>query len=225
MKFLKNILLAIVISALGLFLLDLGINWYTSHGDTIVVPDVTKLTHREAEAKLKAAGLKPIIQDSVYTEDVPRLAISDQDPVSKRKVKKGRKVYLTINSMSKPKVRMPKLVDKSFNLGKALLKNTGLELGNTTEKYSLLGSGVIVQQYFNGDSIVSGKLIEKGSKIDLLVSKYIDIDSVYIQGIDTSLIEGWQYKEGFMNEKARRSLDKQIKNAQDSAKTIENKNN
>lgn len=217
MRFLKNLLIALVISVLLFFAVDRGIKWYTSHRNTIEIPDLRKLNYQDAIDQLNGLKLIPIMQDSVYDEDAEKFAITDQDPDPNRKVKEGRKVYLTINALPKPKVRMPKLVNKSLSLGQALLKNTGLDVGKVKTKYSLFGSGVILQQYFAGDSIASGKLIEKGSKIDLLVSKYIDIDSVYIRGVDTSQLEGWEYKEGFMNEKALKAKEK-IKTAAEEAK-------
>jgi beta-lactam-binding protein with PASTA domain len=213
MRFLKNLFIALIVSILVFFAVDKGIKWYTSHLNTIEIPDLRNLNYHEAFDQLNGLKLIPIIQDSVYDEEAEKFAITDQDPDPKRMVKEGRKVYLTINALPKPKVRMPKLVNKSINLGRALLKNTGLDVGNINTKYSLFGSGVILQQYFGGDSIASGKLIEKGSKIDLLVSKYIDIDRVYIRGVDTSQLEGWEYKVGFMNEKALKAKDKIDRNA------------
>jgi len=208
MQFLKNLLIALVLSAILLFALERTIRWYTNHGKRVNVPNVKKLSYLEAIQKLEDAGLEPIIQDSVYSDGFKRMAITEQDPDPGREVKEGRKIYLTINSLSKPKVRMPKLQDNSLNLAKAILKNSGLELGNITEQYSLLGSGVVIKQLYDNDSIVSGKLIERGSRIDLLVSKYIDIDSILIKGIDTNLVEGWQYKSGIMNERTKKSFDK-----------------
>lgn len=208
MRFIKNLLIAIILSIALFFAMDIGVKRYTSHRKTIEIPELINLNYQEAINKLNELNLVPIIQDSVYDEIAKKLDITDQDPDAKRMVKEGRKVYLTINALPKPKVRMPKLVNKSISLGKALLKNTGLKLGNVSKKYSLFGSGVILKQYFKGDTIASGKLIEKGSRIDLLVSKYIDIDSVYIRGVDTSKLEGWKYKEGFMNEKAQKARKK-----------------
>ncbi len=212
MQFLKNILFAIIISALGLFALDQAIGWYTRHGVRIKVPNVSKLNYQEAIDELEDLGLEPIIQDSVYSGDFKKMAITEQSPLPGREVKEGRKVYLTINSLPKPKVRMPKLKDNSINLAKALLTNSGLELGNITEKPSLIGSGIVLKQLFRSDTIVSGKLIERGSKIDLWVSKFVDIDSVYLLGDDTNHIHGWQFKDGLMNEKLRKKYNESHKN-------------
>jgi len=211
MQFLRNLLIALVLSALILFGVERTIRWYTNHGKRINIPNVTKLNYLEAVRIIEEAGLEPIIQDSVYAEGAKRMTITEQDPDPGREVKEGRKIYLTINSLSKPKVRMPKLQDNSLNLAKAILINSGLELGNITERYSLLGSGVVIKQLYNNDSIVSGKLIERGSRIDLLVSKYIDVDSVLIQGIDSNMVDGWQYKSGIMNDRSKKNFEKMNK--------------
>ncbi len=211
MKFIKNIFLAILLSVFLLFVLEQSIRRYTNHGTRVKIPNVKKLNYLEAIKTLENVGLEPIIQDSVYTGDFKKMSITEQDPDPGQEVKEGRKIYLTINSLAKPKVRMPKLKDNSINLAKALLTNAGLMLGNIVEKPSLLGTGVVLKQFFKGDTIVSGKLIEKGAKIDLWVSKYIDIDSVYINGVDSMQIEGWQYKDGIMNDKLKNKIEKNKK--------------
>lgn len=220
MKLIRNIFLAAIVSVAGLFLIDFSIKQYTQHGKSVVIPDVTKMDYQEAIRVLEDLDLEPIVQDSVYSEEFRKFQITDQDPAVKRVVKEGRKVYLTINSLPKPKIRMPKLIDRSLTLSKALLRNVGLELGTIIEKYSLIGSGAVIQQYYRNDTIASGKFIEKGSKINLLVSKFIEIDSVYIKGIDTSKVIGWEYKQGFMNEKARKIEEKINKTKADSAKIL-----
>jgi beta-lactam-binding protein with PASTA domain len=202
-KLLKNLFFALLVS-IGLFLsVDYAIQWYTKHGVTVQVPNLVGKSKSEAFKLINEAKLIPILQDSVYSDSFPKLSITDQDPESSRVVKEGRKIYLTINSLPKPKVRMPKLTDKSINLAKAILINTGLQLGTVKEQYSLLGSGFVIQQYLDSDSIASGKLVEKGTKIDLKISKYITVDSVYIRGVDTSKVIGWEFRQGYMNEKER----------------------
>ena len=110
-KLFKNLFFALLVS-IGLFLLvDFGIQWYTKHGETVVVPSLVGKTKSEAIQLITDANLVPIIQDSVYSDSFPKLAITDQDPDMDRIVKENRKVYLTINSLPKPKVRMPKLID------------------------------------------------------------------------------------------------------------------
>lgn len=220
-RFFKNVLIAVIVSVILFFAVDYGIQVYTKHGVTVKVPNIVGQSQTEAIMALQSANLVPVIQDSVYEDSFPKMAITDQDPDSTRTVKEGRKIYLTINSLPKPKVRMPKLVDKSLNLGKAILTNTGLQLGKLSHQYSLLGSGFIIQQYFEGDSIPAGKMVEKGSAIDLKVSKYISVDSVYFLGVDTSKVIGWEFKEGYMNEEARKQ-EAQMQKAADSTANMNN---
>ena len=219
-KFFKNVLISIVISVIIFLGVDYGIQYYTKHGETVEVPNVIGKDRQEVIQELTALNLIPLIHYSVYTDSLPKFAISDQDPEEKRIVKEGRKIYLTINSLPKPKVRMPKLVDKSKNLAQAILSNSGLEMGKINEQYSLFGTGVVIQQFYDGDTIASGKLVEKGSAINLLVSKYIDVDSVYIRGIDASKVIGWEYRKGYMNENARKTEKKINKGIQDSMSNI-----
>lgn len=217
-KLFKNLFFALLVSIALFLLVDYGIQWYTKHGETVTVPSLVGKTKKEAIQLITEANLVPIIQDSVYSDSFPKLAITDQDPEKNRIVKENRKVYLTINSLPKPKVRMPKLIDKSLSLAKAILTNTGLKLGNIKNQYSLLGSGFVIEQYLDKDSIPSGKLVEKGTSINLKVSKYITVDSVYIRGVDTSMVIGWEFRQGYMNEKERNREDKIRKDRADSSK-------
>lgn len=165
-----NILLAAGVIAILVFLLFRFFGCYTKHGNQVEVPNVKGLRIDEAIAVLEKSGLKHVISDSVYSEEVKKMAIFDQDPASGNFVKEGRKIYLVVNSMSKPMVRMPLLVGKSFSLAKQILESAGLELGTVDEQYDEIGKNLVLKQMFRGDSIPFNKLIEKGSRINLVVS-------------------------------------------------------
>lgn len=167
---LMNIGLALVCLLVAIWLVFLGLNWYTRHNVSVEVPSLVGVSYEDAIKKLDDADLRYEIFDSVYNADFRKNAITEQDPPAKLEVKPGRVIYLTINALAKPKVKMPKLVDQSMALGKAVLKNAGLVLGEVTYTYDQIGHNLVIEQLYKGAPIMPGRLIEKGSVIDLVVS-------------------------------------------------------
>lgn len=165
-----NIALIFVALFLFLWLVFMGMGIYTRHNQSVTVPNLKGVKLDDAIAKLEDANLRYEIFDSVYNADFKKDAITEQDPESGNLVKPGRIIYLSVNSLAKPKVKMPKLIDQSFALSKAVLKSVGLELGEVTFKYDEIGNNLVMEQLYNGSSIPPGRQIEKGSKIDLVVA-------------------------------------------------------
>lgn len=169
-NFFLNIGLGIIASIVAIWLIFIGLNLYTRHNTLIEVPNIKGIELEKAIGVLEEAGLRYEVYDSVYNEDYKRNAITEQDPESKSLVKPDRIIYLSINSLAKPLVKMPKLTDQSFALSKAMLKSAGLELGNVSYVYDEIGNNLVVEQRYNGSTIPSGRMIEKGSAIDLVVA-------------------------------------------------------
>ncbi len=107
-------LLAMVIVVLGaLFGVFKGIDLYTRHGQSVVVPDVKGLTVSEANQLFKERGLSAVISDSTYVKNSPAGVILDYNPSAGQKVKEGRIIYLTTNTRNIPLQRVPDVADNS----------------------------------------------------------------------------------------------------------------
>ena len=179
LKVIKNlaIIIALVIALVLLTFYFIGI--YTGDNESnLEVPKVVNMRIDKAKKALEEEGLRYEIIDSVYSNAYKRMAVTEQDPAAGSEVKPNRKIYLIINSMSKPQVKMPRLVNKSFNLAKVLIKNSGLKLGEVTETYSELGNGFVIEQSYKGKPVEMNDMIEKGSTIDLLVSKNTEDEEI-----------------------------------------------
>jgi beta-lactam-binding protein with PASTA domain len=143
--------------------------------------------------KIENAGLRYEIFDSVYSDDFKKNTITEQDPDPGSKVKPGRIIYLTLNSLDVPMVKVPKLTDQSLALTKAMIKSAGFKLGEITYKHDAIGNNLVIEQLHNGDHIPPGKMLQKGSVIDLVVATTSlqgapsSEDSV---GIDAGIIDG-----------------------------------
>jgi len=164
-----NILAAIVLTFLILFLVLKMLGWITKHGEYLTVPAVIGKKTDEAIAQLKKEGFDVQIQDSIFTDTAARGIVLKQLPDPNATVKVNRTVYLTVNRVTLPMVDMPKLEDQSLNFALDILRRSHLQLGDTIFKPSFQIGSVIEQQY-NGTRIAAKTKIPWGSKITLIVA-------------------------------------------------------
>ncbi len=86
---------------------------FTHNGEEIAVPRVVGCSMEVAERTLENAQLRFVIADSMYNAKLPAGAVIEQTPKAGKKVKSGRKVYLTINMKGEPMVKFPDIINNS----------------------------------------------------------------------------------------------------------------
>lgn len=163
-----NILLAVLLFVLGVWITFSALDSYTLHGETITVPDLRGLTLEQVDVYLNKKQLIYHVMDSAYSVDALPSAVLDQDPKPASKVKEFRKIYLTVNAEQAPKVKMPNLVDKSLRQASMELESWGLKVGELTYKPDLAQNAVLDQLY-KDSTIAPNTLIAKGSTVDLVL--------------------------------------------------------
>ena len=168
---LKTLGLAALAFIAYLLIAMLFTSWYTRHGESIKVPKIEGMPAENAAELLDENDLEMVIVDSVFKEDVKPNTVVEQDPQPDMNVKPGRITYVTVNTGLKPKVKMPKLVNGGANLAKVLLQNAGLKLGRIDSVSSSIGSGLVLVQKYKGRDVAPNTPLEKGSVIDIVVSK------------------------------------------------------
>ncbi|MEY2709057.1 MAG: hypothetical protein RIQ91_1687 [Bacteroidota bacterium] len=183
-NWLYNIGLGGVFVAVLITLTYFGLDYYTRHGDGIIVPSVLKMKPFEAEEKLSSLDLRMKIIDTVYIDNMKPGVIVEQLPSADEDVKTGRVIYVTVNATSRPRVSMPKLTDCSLNLAKALIKNAGLVLGNVSKEYAEYGNNLVTSQRVGGRSIEAGEKVLKGTVVDITI-----IDSEMTPNADSTAVE------------------------------------
>ncbi|MFT3747861.1 MAG: PASTA domain-containing protein [Agriterribacter sp.] len=163
-----NILIALGILILIFFLFLQSLKYFTHHGSYLKVPDVNNKNIKEATALLNKEGFEVLVQDSVYYDSIPPLAVVKQFPEPDASVKVNRTVYLTINRAVPPEIEMPNLVGMSFRNAELELKSRGLKLGDTTYQPDIAKNAVLDQLYKNA-SIRPGTKITMGNTISLVL--------------------------------------------------------
>ena len=164
----KNLLLAVAFVAVILLGVNIILGIITQHGKEISVPDFTNMSVAEARETARHSSVRVDVIDSVYVRRMQRGAVFTQTPAPGSKVKKGRRVLLTINTVVPKQVTMPNLVGYSMRQAKAELSSRGLALGRLVYVSDIATNNVLRQLYQNKE-IPSGTSIESGAAIDLVV--------------------------------------------------------
>lgn len=158
----------------------------TKHGETITVPDFTGLSLEELKELTERRQLRfEIGSDSLYSSEYPPLTVMKQYPAANAKVKENRKIYISLNALNPPMIRMPQLIDGSVKSAQLVLKSYDLLLGEITYVPDIAVNAVI-RQFYNGNPIEAGQYIPKGVKIDLEVGDGLgnqDLESPYLIGL------------------------------------------
>ncbi|MFA7115735.1 MAG: PASTA domain-containing protein [Bacteroidales bacterium] len=161
---LEIVILIVVIYLISLLTLKI----ITRHNKEYVLPDLTLHSVSEAQKISEPLGLVLNVTDSIYLKRMPRGMISRQNPVAGSKVKKGRRILLTINSI-KPKLStVPSLIGFSLRQARTELLSNGLNVGKL-EYVKDMATNTVLNQKYDGKDVSEGVQIESESKIDLVL--------------------------------------------------------
>ena len=168
--FFKNLFYAILISAGLLLLALLWLKIYTRHGQKKQVPDFYAHTLDECRTLAAKNKFVLVVQDSVYTHEVPPGAVVEQNPKAGYQVKKGRKIFLIINAVQPEVVPVPYVVGYSLRQAKALLEADGFHVGRLTYVPDL-GINNVLKEMIDTTELHAGDSLVKGTEIDLVLGK------------------------------------------------------
>lgn len=152
----------------------------TLYNQSIQIPDLQNRSITEAKVLLEERELQYVIRDSVFTDSVSHNHIITQDPSAGAFAKKGRKVYLTVNSAPAPTTYIPPILFGSVKNALSQLSIVKISVRNIYYKNDIAKNAVLGVIYkrkqIPNDSLQIGYLIPKGEAIDLLVGtgKYPD---------------------------------------------------
>ena len=175
----KNLLLALVFFVVLAVAVSIGLNVITRHGKTVEAPDFTNLSVKEAENLAKEGSVGVKVVDSVFVRRLPGGVVYRQMPKAGAKVKKGRSIFLTINSVVPRKVVMPNLYGYSVTQARSEIQNRGLNLGRLNYVKDI-ATNTVLGQYCNGVELNAGDLVVSGSDIDLKVGVGSDENTTVI---------------------------------------------
>lgn len=167
-SFFINLLVAIVIGLLVVFVFFQLLDRITQHGKYIKVPEVKGKSVDEARNLLEQQGFQVEVQDSIYYDSLPRLSVVKQSPVAQEMVKINRTIYLTINRAQPPLVAIPNFVGQTYRSVLLQLNTLGLKLGDTSQRPDF-AVGSVLEQIYNGNQVKPGTKVPMGSRISLVL--------------------------------------------------------
>ena len=145
-----------------------GLDVYTRHGESFEVPQVKGMKLEEAHQLIDMRQLKAAVVDYVYTEGVAHNTVLDQTPSGGAKVKRGRTIYLTVNTAVVPKIEIPDLIDNS-SVRQAAAKLKALSFGLTEPELVPGEQDWVYGIKYRGRTITVGDSVPKGSSLTLCV--------------------------------------------------------
>lgn len=163
-----NLVAAIVIALLLIFLILKTLGLITRHGAYLKVPAVTGMKTNEALALLEKQGFEVYIQDSVFTDTATRGIVLKQLPDPNATVKVNRTVFLTVNRYIPPMIEMPNLEGQNLSFAIRMLERSHLKLGDTSFRPDFM-QGSVLEQRYNGNRIPQKAKVQWGSTIDLVI--------------------------------------------------------
>lgn len=174
-----NLLAALLLVFLIGFLFLQSLSWFTNHGAYLKVPEVKGQNVENAIKILESHGFEVVIQDSVYSDSIPRYTVIKQLPELDATVKVNRTVYLTINRAIPPEITIPKLEGLSFRFAYELLMRNHLKLGDTIYRPDFMKGSVLEQQY-NGSRITAGTKVPWGARINLIIGGGLQVEQMSV---------------------------------------------
>ena len=150
----------IVMIVIGVLLVSaIAMHFGTRHGSHRSVPDFSGVQLADAEHAAKRRGLQIIVNDSLFVPAYEGGIILDQLPKSGAKVKAGRKVYVTINSLRQKMVKVPYVAGRSLRQAKNMLEVAGLEI-ERLEYVDDIATNYVLEEYCDGVQLTEESTIE-----------------------------------------------------------------
>ena len=168
--FLRQLLLAVIVSIALIVVLFYWLNYYTNHDEYIEVPDLRKLSVEVVDKKLDQMELRYVIMDSTaYNPEYPAFSVVNQNPKSGQLVKQNRKIYLTINPKDYALVPIPEnIIGQTKRQVIPALESIGFQIGEVTEEPDM-AKDVVLKLKHKDLELRAGDVLRKTSVIDIVV--------------------------------------------------------
>lgn len=190
-KFWKESPIAFILkNAIGTVIVFIAIAWvtliiidkYTRHGEAEILPALHGKYLEEAEVILKAQGLHAQVIDSMYDRNKPFGTIIEQTPPANSTVKRGRPVYLIINSKSIRQVPIPDVRDVSLRQAEAMLKSIEIQVKEIVYEPSEY-KDLVLDIKRGGQSIQPGTRIPEGTALTLVVGSGQGTETIWVPNV------------------------------------------
>ncbi len=148
----------------------------TLHGQHIEVPNLENIPYNQAKLELNKLGLQAVINEKTFSETHKLNAVVNQVPKAKSKVKKGRKIFLTINEDKTPTITITKeLYNRIHNTDernlKKLLEANHLKYGYRLDTICGYDGYIFRLEQKGGKRIRIGDKLKRNTKLNAVIGK------------------------------------------------------
>lgn len=175
-----HLLLVLLIStAFVLYFFKVYLPSSTLHGEEIQVPKLGNMDLEEAQKLLEEKQLNFVISDTTYSDKHNENSVVNQLPKAGEAVKRGRKIYVTINSPNPPPVALTDKDIEGIKIGgeaelskmlNAFKLKKGIKIKDTVIDY-FSGGGYIFELQYEDEALQPGVEIPRWAKIDYITVK------------------------------------------------------
>ncbi|MBR6655313.1 MAG: PASTA domain-containing protein [Alistipes sp.] len=155
----KHLVLAVIVVlglvAVAYYAMDFG----TRHSARRIVPSFVGLAMDDAEHFADRRDLEIVINDSLYVASYPGGVVLEQHPVEGTVVKPGRKIYVTISSMSQRKAVVPYVAKRTLRQALNMLETAGFAIERIDYVHDM-ATNYVLGEYVGNKEIVQGSTLE-----------------------------------------------------------------
>jgi beta-lactam-binding protein with PASTA domain len=192
-KILISIIAAIVILVIIFIVVFKSLDKYTLHGESVTVPEIREMSVSDAGKILNREQLNIEIIDSIFTLDKKPGIIIEQNPAPNSKIKKNRKVYVVINSITRKKVSFPEIKEHSDRQAKTILESVGFNVPSI-EYIPAEFQNLVQYAKVDGKIINTGDEIPVGSNVVLVVGQGLSKEMVNMPSFRALTLEAAKQK-------------------------------
>ena len=161
-----------------------GLGSCTRLGEGIVVPDAKDMTVEQAKMLFSHRGLLCIVADSRYVKNKPAGCVLDYTPAAGQKVKEGRIIYLTINTLNIPLRPVPDVADNSsVRQAQARIMASGFKL--TENEYVSGEKEWVYGVKYRGRQLLAGDKAPLGATLTLMVGDGTEARDTLDEDVDS----------------------------------------
>ena len=153
-------------SVLLFALVNVGLGWYTNHGQRLEVGDYEGMSVAGATERIERADFRVALIDSVFLVDQPPGIVLRQDPQPGAFVKENRRIYLTVTKRIPDEVTLPALTG-TYDFDRYRRKLVMLDLDGRIVKRTFSSQyqpNTILQVFHDGD-VVSEAQLKRGYRV------------------------------------------------------------
>ena len=162
-----QVCLALFLLFAGIYAVLLSLDGFTRHGEFIVVPDLEHVSLSKAQELLEKSHLRYEVRDyTAYNKEYPPYTVMKQTPEANEKVKKDRKIYLSINPTNFRKIDLPNIIRRPIKEVRPNLASLNIKIGSVTYVNDI-SKDAVLRAFYKGKEIKPGDKILENSSIDL----------------------------------------------------------